>query len=631
MATQNPHKISKMDTSLTLTGAIRDDLDFPHSGLFRAMGQYAKGCFAIRGSLTDFDITLADGGDFSTVEVAAGKVFVHNKYVAVSALSATPLNTSYADGGGGTNADLTPLSGTYVYLMIVYDADAGAIKIRGSSNSAHNNSGVGKIPLFMTNNGADKPNDVPIAILRLPNDGDDDGHTKIAVQYLTTSMSENSLEIGYTSGSDPDKIYNQALTISSDSDGDVTIENHVQDKDIVFKTDDNGVAKTVMKIDGSAQTVYMYSDGGSTNLVLDNYVDSSSASPVFVLRKNRTSATGHGDDIGYIKFNSYNTAGGGEEQITFADMYGKVNETTDGDECGELNLRAYADGSKLTFLTLDGGADHDGDVGGLASGTTELVVNEDSNDIDFRVESDGNVRMLAVDAGKDAVGIGCDPTTNAALDVEGAICLDEISAPTADADRGKIWTQTDNNMYFQDGAGTNTVLLKGGKHSIWVPASAMYPTTTNGCSALTQVEMTAGRPELKVLDFDDGSDEYAQFTVAFPKSWNEGTVTFQPFWTISATGTNTVAWQLAGVGFGDNDAINTVFGTAVATSAKAHSGTSGDLMVSDESGAITISGASADSVTYFQINRDTSADNHSSDARLVGIKIFYDIDAGNDE
>ena len=77
-------------------------------------------------------------------------------------------------------------------------------------------------------------------------------------------------------------------------------------------------------------------------------------------------------------------------------------------------------------------------------------------------------------------------------------------------------------------------------------------------------------PELKVLDFDDGSDEYAQFTVAFPKSWNEGTVTFQPFWTISATGTNTVAWQLAGVGFGNSDDINTAFGTAVATTALAH-------------------------------------------------------------
>ena len=53
-------------------------------------------------------------------------------------------------------------------------------------------------------------------------------------------------------------------------------------------------------------------------------------------------------------------------------------------------------------------------------------------------------------------------------------------------------------------------------------------------------------------------------------------------------------------------------------------------MVSAESGAVTISGASVDSVTYFQINRDTSADNHASDARLIGVKIFYTTNAGND-
>ena len=169
-----------------------------------------------------------------------------------------------------------------------------------------------------------------------------------------------------------------------------------------------------------------------------------------------------------------------------------------------------------------------------------------------------------------------------------------------------------------------------GKRTIWVPAAAMYPNTTNGCSALTQVELSNG-PELKVLDFDDGSDEYAQFTVAFPRSWNDGVIQFQPFWTISATGTNTVAWQLAAVAFGNSDDINTVFGTAVAVDALAHSGTSGDMMVSSASANLTVSGAGVDSVTYFQINRDTSADNHASDARLVGVKIFYTTDKVNDE
>ena len=38
--------------------------------------------------------------------------------------------------------------------------------------------------------------------------------------------------------------------------------------------------------------------------------------------------------------------------------------------------------------------------------TSEMVINEDSNDYDFRVESDNNANMLLVDAGNDFVGIG---------------------------------------------------------------------------------------------------------------------------------------------------------------------------------------------------------------------------------
>ena len=146
-----------------------------------------------------------------------------------------------------------------------------------------------------------------------------------------------------------------------------------------------------------------------------------------------------------------------------------------------------------------------------------------------------------------------------------------------------------------DGAGT---LKEVGKESIWVPATAMYPSTTNPCSDLTQVETTALRPDLKVLDFATGADDFAQFTVAFPKSWNEGTVTFQPFWTVTGTNTGTVAWQLGGIA---------------------------------ESGAVTIAGSpAANDMCFFQINRDVSADNQSGDARLLGIKLFFTTDAAND-
>ena len=182
------------------------------------------------------------------------------------------------------------------------------------------------------------------------------------------------------------------------------------------------------------------------------------------------------------------------------------------------------------------------------------------------------------------------------------------------------------------GATVNSVAVKvAGKESIWVPAGAMYPSSTNGCADLTQVETTALRPDLKCLDFDASSDEFAQFSVAFPKSWNEGTVTFQPFWTVTGTNTGTVAWQLGGIAASSDDSINTAFGTLVATTALAHSGTSNDLMVSVESGNVTIAGSpAAADCCFFQINRDVSADNQSGDARLLGVKLFFTTDAAND-
>ena len=169
-----------------------------------------------------------------------------------------------------------------------------------------------------------------------------------------------------------------------------------------------------------------------------------------------------------------------------------------------------------------------------------------------------------------------------------------------------------------------------GKETIWVPAVAMYPNTTNGCADIAQTELSNG-PEIKTLDFDKDSDEFAQFAVAFPKSWNEGTVTFQAFFTAASTNTGTTAFVLQGVALADNGDLNTAFGTAVGPTAKAMSGTSNDLAVTAESGAVTIAGSpSTDEYVFFQISRDVSADSLTADAKLLGIKLFFTTDAAND-
>jgi hypothetical protein len=179
-------------------------------------------------------------------------------------------------------------------------------------------------------------------------------------------------------------------------------------------------------------------------------------------------------------------------------------------------------------------------------------------------------------------------------------------------------------------SGTAAVQIAG-KETMWVPASAMYATTTAGAAA-AQIETTALRPDMKVMDFADTADDHAQFSVAFPKSWNEGTITYQCFWTPSTTNTGDCIFGLQGVACGDGDTIDVAFGTAVNIT-DAGIGTVEDQQVSAESSAVTIAGSPAvDQQTYFQIFRDANAgaDTYTGVARLLGIKIFFTTDAAND-
>ena len=295
----------------------------------------------------------------------------------------------------------------------------------------------------------------------------------------------------------------------------------------------------------------------------------------------------------------------------------------DDDIIGRIEFRGDDDGGNITnFLTIDtriadatnGSEDFKSVFSGIVAGTerhvltlgsTEAIFNDGSQDIDFRVESNGNTHGLFVDAGNDRVGIlNSSPTV--ALDVTGDLKV--------------------------SGSATigGTTAKTAGKETIWIPAVAMYPNSTNGCADLAQTEMANG-PELKTLDFDKDSDEFAQFAIAFPKSWNEGTVTYQAFFTANSTNTGSVVWTLAGVALADDQSLNNGFGTAVATTAKAHSGTANDLDVTAESGAVTISGSpSTDEYVFFEIKRDVSEDSLTADAKLLGIKLFFTTDAAND-
>ena len=299
---------------------------------------------------------------------------------------------------------------------------------------------------------------------------------------------------------------------------------------------------------------------------------------------------------------SGDTAAGDDAALGYTSAEGII--VTGQGSTSDVTLKNDADG---TVLTIPTGTTNVDVVGDFTAGT---------------LNADGDT------AAGDGAAIGYTAAEGLILTGQGST-NDVTIKNDADADVIEIPTGTTNVTI----AGTLDVggakAKVAGLETIYVPAAAMYPETTNGCSDLEQVELSNG-PELKCLDFAAAADDFAQFQVIFPKSWNEGTVTFQAFFTVTGTNTGTVAWGLAGRSYADSADLNTAFGTQVVATAKAHSGTSNDIDVAAVSGAVTIAGAAADCLTIFQIARDVSADSQTGAARLLGIKLFFTTDAKND-
>jgi hypothetical protein len=178
------------------------------------------------------------------------------------------------------------------------------------------------------------------------------------------------------------------------------------------------------------------------------------------------------------------------------------------------------------------------------------------------------------------------------------------------------------------GAAASTV--GQGKHTIWVPATAMKPRVTNG-AATGNLDSGAQDNTIGVLDFDQTTAEHAQFCIGMPKGWNEGTVTFIPYWTASAgSAAQTCEFALGGVAISNDDSLDFTIGTTQA-SADALIAT-GDLHIGPESSAITIGGSPAEGdMVIFNVTRNVANDNLAADARLIGIKLLYTTNAATDD
>jgi len=399
-----------------------------------------------------------------------------------------------------------------------------------------------------------------------------------------------------------------------------------------------------------------------------------------VTSDNEAISVGAGNDLALAHDGSNSTITGGVGKITVTPAAGSVleldnsNATVDngsvqitGDldvdnisidgntvssTSGDLQLKAVS-GSSITFqddadatkqLTLD--------FATIGSGTERTWTFPNANGT-FGSVAAGSIDSDAyVDGSIDNEHIA-DDAINSEHYADGSIDTAHIATNQIDetlmkdafvGDFTEVTVATGDSIIFGDADGSGNTkrdtvqgvidLVHGataGVQTIWVPAAAMRPTDSNGCASITDVETTSGRPDMTVLDFDDGSDEHAQFQIAFPKSWNEGTITFQVYWCSTAADTDGVSWGLQGVSVPDNSTIDVAYGTAIVVD-DVNQGAAEEMLVSPVSSAVTIAGAAVDTVTFFRIFRDVSDANDTAaeDARLLGVKLFFTTDAEND-
>lgn len=196
---KNIGNYSRLSVDPTLGGMV-DEIDFPHSGLFKALAVGVQGNYAILNDDTsnmaeNFSIVQTDSSGNTQFVVGSGKVMRDGKVILVPSNDATTTFTS----GTPSTFDEPSSTGNGYFLLVVAANNTLAIRDNGNKET------LNTVPQLTAG-------DIPIAMIRLSNG---ENSAQRLIQYFTTAKKENSVSIGYENSN----AYTEVGTLTGGADG----------------------------------------------------------------------------------------------------------------------------------------------------------------------------------------------------------------------------------------------------------------------------------------------------------------------------------------------------------------------------------------------------------------------------
>jgi len=321
-------------------------------------------------------------------------------------------------------------NGTQVYSGIIIDENVNVysddstdafgpiFNLHRTSASAADDDYIGRINFRGKN---DASEDVDYSSITVQIDDVTDGGEDATTRFLNMWGGYNRQYMQFTGGS-------QAETRFNDGGADIDFVIESNDRYNFFKVD---AALNRLVIGPSSYTPYasmvtIYSEpdyvGGTDThnvlMLVDQGNDNASGPILDLFRKSGTEADD--DSIGLIVFSGLNSS---NDKHEYARIFTRMQETQQTAEDGRLEVKVHMDGASKSFVNCNADSF-------IEAGQAEVVINEDSADIDFRVEGDSGDRALYVRGSDGKVLLCGDSTNDAGYPVKDVDIIGELRVST---------------------------------------------------------------------------------------------------------------------------------------------------------------------------------------------------------